>query len=78
MEDLWRIQNSAIDMKDLADLAEYHRFLDRFQHEEEGDHRRELLYGGANFGSEGQACGVASSQCWKAWIVGKIYASACW
>jgi hypothetical protein len=49
-----RIPNSAIDMKDLADLAEYHRFLDRFQHEEEGDHRRELLYGGANFGTEGQ------------------------
>ena len=53
MEDLWRIKNSSIDMKDLADLAEYHRFLDRFQAEEDSDNERNLLYGDAHFGSNG-------------------------
>ncbi|MBE0575990.1 MAG: hypothetical protein IH613_08850 [Desulfuromonadales bacterium] len=52
MEDLWRVKNSSVDMKDLADLAEYHRFLDRFQAEEVGDHERNLLYGDARFGSK--------------------------
>ncbi len=50
MEDLWRVKNSSVDMKDLADLAEYHRFLDRFQAEEAGDHQSNLLYGDARFG----------------------------
>jgi len=45
MEDLWRIKRSAVDMKDLADLAEYHRFLDRFQVEEAKAHKNNLLYG---------------------------------
>jgi hypothetical protein len=45
MEDLWRIKSSAVDMKDLADLAEYHRFLDRFEVEETETHKRDLLYG---------------------------------
>jgi hypothetical protein len=52
MEDLWRVKKSSVDMKDLADLAEYHRFLDRFQAEEVGDHQRNLLYGDARFGSK--------------------------
>ena len=53
MEDLWRVKNSSVDMKDLADLAEYHRFLDRFQAEEASDNQRNLLYGDATFGSNG-------------------------
>lgn len=51
MEDLWRVKSSSVDMKDLADLAEYHRFLDRFETEEAGDNQRNLLYGDAQFGS---------------------------
>jgi hypothetical protein len=50
MEDLWRVKKAAVDMKDLADLAEYHRFLDRFEDEEADDHKGNLLYGGALFG----------------------------
>jgi uncharacterized protein YjbK len=53
MEDLWRVKNSSIDMKDMADLAEYHRYLDRFQAEEASDNQRNLLYGDAKFGSNG-------------------------
>ena len=34
-------------MKDLADLAEYHRFLDRFKEDEADDNSRYLLYGDA-------------------------------
>jgi hypothetical protein len=47
MEDLWRVKGSSVDMKDLADLAEYHRFLDRFKEEEVDDNKRNLLYGDA-------------------------------
>ena len=47
MEDLWRVKSSSIDMKDLADLAEYHRFLDRFKEEEADGNTRKLLYGDA-------------------------------
>lgn len=47
MEDLWCIQNSGIDVNDFADFAEYKRFLDRFNREEESAHRRRLLYGEA-------------------------------
>lgn len=54
MEDLWRVKRAAVDLKDLADLAEYHLFLDRFQAEEAGDNQRNLLYGGARFGSRGK------------------------
>lgn len=52
MEDLWRVNNCSVDMTDLADLAEYHHLLERFQTEEEGDNRRNLLYGDARFGSK--------------------------
>ena len=52
MEDLWRIKGAAVDMKDLADLAEYHRFLDRFEGDEVDDHKSNLLYGDALFGSD--------------------------
>lgn len=52
MEDLWRVKNCSFDMNDLADLAEYHRFLKRFQAEEEGSHQRNLLYGDARFGAK--------------------------
>ena len=51
MEDLWRVKRSSVDMKDLADLAEYHRFLDRFESDEANDHQRNLLYGDAQFGA---------------------------
>ena len=44
IEDLWRVKGSSVDMKDLADLAEYHRFLDRFKEEEVDDNKRNLLY----------------------------------
>lgn len=54
MEDLWRVKGAAVDMKDLADLAEYHRFLDRFEGDEVDDHKSNLLYGGALFGSAGK------------------------
>ena len=47
MEDLWRVKSSSVDMKDLADLAEYHRFLDRFKEDEADDNSRYLLYGDA-------------------------------
>jgi hypothetical protein len=53
MEDLWRIKGAAVDMKDLADLAEYHRFLDRFEGDEVDDHKSNLLYGDALFGPAG-------------------------
>jgi len=39
MEDLWRVKSSSVDMKDLTDLAEYHRFLDRFKEEEVDDNK---------------------------------------
>jgi hypothetical protein len=47
MEDLWRVKSSSVDMKDLADLAEYHRFLDRFREEEVDGNKSKLLYGDA-------------------------------
>ena len=51
MEDLWRVKSAAVDMKDLADLAEYHRFLERFKVEEAEGHKNKLLYGDVKFGS---------------------------
>ena len=57
MEDLWRVKSSSVDMKDLADLAEYHRFLNRFESEEADSHQRNLLYGDAQFGSVEKADG---------------------
>lgn len=51
MEDLWRVKSSPVDMKDLADLAEYHRFLDRFQAEEAATNTNNLLYGNVRFGA---------------------------
>jgi len=47
VEDLWRVKSSSVDMKDMADLAEYHRFLNRFKEEEVDDNKRNLLYGDA-------------------------------
>ncbi len=52
MEDLWRVKRSSVDMEDVADLAEYHRLLDRFNDEEAGKNQRNLLYGDASFGSD--------------------------
>jgi len=51
MEDLWRVKSAAVDMKDLADLAEYHRFLERFKVEEAEGHKNNLLYGDVKLGS---------------------------
>ncbi len=45
MEDLWRIQNSGVDLEDFADYAEYRRFLKRFCDDEEDKNRRRFLYG---------------------------------
>ena len=45
MEDLWRVKSSSVDMKDLADLAEYHRYFASFKEEEADDNKRNLLYG---------------------------------
>jgi len=45
MEDLWRVQDSAIEVKDFDDNVDYKRFLDRFCKEEENEHRRRLHFG---------------------------------
>jgi hypothetical protein len=45
MEDLWRVQNSAIEVKDFDDIVDYKLFLDRFCKDEENKHRRRLLFG---------------------------------
>jgi len=45
MEILWRVQNSAIEVEDFADIVIFKRFLDRFCKDEEDNHRRRLLYG---------------------------------
>jgi hypothetical protein len=45
MEDLRRVQDSAIEVKDFADIVIFKRFLDRFCKDEEDNHRRRLLYG---------------------------------
>ena len=45
MEDLWRVQDSAIEVEDFADIVIFKRFLDRFCKDEEDNHRRRLLYG---------------------------------
>lgn len=50
MEDLCSVKRSSVDMKDLADLAEYHRFLSRFESEEAHANQSNLLYGDAHFG----------------------------
>ena len=57
MEDLWRVKRAAVDMKDLADLAEYHLFIDRFEGEEVDDHKDNLLYGDASFGAADKKSG---------------------
>jgi hypothetical protein len=54
MEDPWRVKSSAVAINDLADLAEYHRFLERFRHEAADDNMNRLLYGEARFGSTDQ------------------------
>ena len=51
MEDLWRVRQSSIDLHDIADLAEYHRFLNRFNEQEQTRHMNDLLYGDARFGT---------------------------
>ena len=45
MEDLWRVQDSAIEVEDFADIVIFKRFLNRFCKDEEDNHRRRLLYG---------------------------------
>ena len=45
MEDLWRVHRSGVDVNDFVDMAEYKRFLKRFEIEEEIGHRRRLLFG---------------------------------
>ncbi len=45
MEDLWTVQRSGVDLEDIADMAEYRRYLKRFSSEEEDRNRRHLLYG---------------------------------
>jgi hypothetical protein len=45
MEVLWRVQESAIEVEDFADIVIFKRFLDRFCKDEENNHRRRLLFG---------------------------------
>ena len=45
MENLWCVQDSAIEVEDYADAAEYKRFLERFCDDEEQGHRSRLLFG---------------------------------
>jgi hypothetical protein len=45
MEVLWRVQDSAVEVEDFADIVIFKRFLDRFCKDEEDNHRRRLLYG---------------------------------
>ena len=45
MEVLWRVQDSAIEVEDFADIVIFKRFPDRFCKDEEDNHRRRLLYG---------------------------------
>jgi hypothetical protein len=45
MENLWCVQDSAIEVEDYADAAEYKRFLERFCDDEEQGHRSRLLLG---------------------------------
>ena len=45
MEVLWRVQDSAIEVEDFADIVIFKRYLDRFCKDEEDNHRRRLLYG---------------------------------
>jgi hypothetical protein len=45
MEDLWIVQNSAIEAENFADMVEYKRYLERFNKEEEKRHQSRLLYG---------------------------------
>jgi len=44
MENLWCVQDSAIEVDDYADAAEYKRFLERFCDEEEQGLRGRLLF----------------------------------
>lgn len=44
MEDLWRVQDSGIDIDYLADSAEFKRLLERFREVEEQDHRRKIIF----------------------------------
>jgi hypothetical protein len=45
MEDLWKVQDSDIEVENFADIVIFKRFLDRFCKDEEDNHRRRLLYG---------------------------------
>jgi len=45
MEDLWKLKEMRYRVNDLADRAEYNRFVERFHKEEELSHRDNLLYG---------------------------------
>lgn len=45
MENLWCVQDSAIELEDYVDAAEYKRFLERFCDDEEQGHRSRLLFG---------------------------------
>jgi hypothetical protein len=54
MEDLWRVQTSGIDVDDFADIAEYKRFLRRFNSDEEQDNRRRILFGDESEGYSGR------------------------
>lgn len=44
MEDLWKLKEMRYRVNDLADRAEYNRFVERFHKEEESGHKKNLLY----------------------------------
>ena len=45
MENLWCVQDSAIEVEDYADAVEYKRFLDRLHNDEERSQRSRRLSG---------------------------------
>ncbi|MCK4509718.1 MAG: hypothetical protein KAU27_14315 [Desulfuromonadales bacterium] len=44
MEDLWRVQDSGVEVEDFSSVAEYKCFLERFSNDEEQDNYRSLLF----------------------------------
>lgn len=44
MEDLWRVQDSGIDVDALADSAEFTRLLKRFREVEQQNSRSKILF----------------------------------
>lgn len=48
MEDLWKVQNSTIDVEAFVEIVKHRRFLEHFCKDEEKRNLSRLLYGDAN------------------------------